>query len=110
MSALAWTTLPDADAAQALIEAVLAERLAACANIIAPLQSHFLWNGAADSAGEVGVLFKTDAARLGALLARVEQLHPYDCPAVLGWPVTAANATARWLAESTAPANDAPPG
>lgn len=102
MSALAWTTLSDAATAQTLIDAVLAERLAACANIVAPLHSCFLWNGAASSAGEVGVLFKTDAGCLSALLDRVAALHPYDCPAVLGWPVIAAPVTADWLAETTA--------
>ena len=108
MSALAWTTLPDAAAAQNLVDAVLAERLAACANIVAPVQSHFLWNGAVDSAGEVGVLFKTEAGCLPALLERVAALHPYDCPAVLGWPVTAAPVTAAWLAEASGPGDVAP--
>jgi periplasmic divalent cation tolerance protein len=72
--------------------------LIACANILGAVRSVYEWNGERGDAREVGVLFKTDASRLDAAVARIAELHPYAAPAVLGWRCdTAAPATAEWL-------------
>ncbi|MFA9200877.1 MAG: divalent-cation tolerance protein CutA [Cypionkella sp.] len=99
MSALVWCPFPDADSAETVAGRLLDERLIACANILAPIRSLYEWNGERSDAQEVPVLFKTDAARLDAAVARIAALHPYDTPAVLGWRCdAAAPATAAWLA------------
>lgn len=96
--ALAWCPFPDIESAQASINTVLDEGLAACANILPGLRTHFVWQGKKEEAEEVGVLFKTDMALIEALSARVCQLHPYDQPAFLGWRCDHASlATALWL-------------
>lgn len=96
--ALAWCPFPDPESARHSINTVLDERLAACANILPGVESHFVWQGEREKAEEVGVLFKTDLALLEALSARVCALHPYDEPAFMGWACDhAAPATAAWL-------------
>lgn len=98
MSALVWCPFPDEDSAAQVATALLDEKLVACANILAPMRSLYEWNGERDDAREVPVLFKTDARRLEAAVARIAELHPYDTPAVLGWHCdAAAEATAAWL-------------
>jgi len=72
--ALARCPFPDTESAQASINTVLDESLAACANIIAAMQSRFVWNGNREEAERVGVLFTTDLAlpvaqEMGALAA-----------------------------------------
>ncbi|GLK44281.1 MULTISPECIES: divalent-cation tolerance protein CutA [Novosphingobium] len=83
--ALVWCPFPDEDAALEVIDAMLHESLAACANIVPGIVSVFVWNGERGTSREVGVLFKTRAELLDAAVARVAQRHPYEAPAVLGW-------------------------
>lgn len=104
MSALIWSPFADADSAARVAGQLLDERLIACANILPPMRSLYVWQGERGEAAEVGVLFKTDAAVLDRATARLAELHPYDTPAVLGWRTdTAARPTAEWLWASIRP-------
>jgi periplasmic divalent cation tolerance protein len=104
-AALAWCTFPDAASARNAAAALLGEGLIACANIVPGIESLFVWDGAAQSAQETGVLFKTTAAALDRVIACLGSLHPYDTPAIIGWRCDAAHpATARWLDAAIAPA------
>lgn len=97
MSALIWCPFPDEDSAAAVATQLLDERLIACANIFGEVRALYEWNGERGETREVGVLLKTDEALLDAAVARLAALHPYDTPAVLGWPCAAAPVTAEWL-------------
>ncbi|MGX7927590.1 divalent-cation tolerance protein CutA [Tsuneonella sp. HG094] len=83
--ALIWTPIDTADNARNLATAVVGSGLAACANVIGPIESHFVWQGALQSIEEFGVQFKLDARTLDAAVALVEELHVYDVPVVIGW-------------------------
>ena len=96
--ALIWCPFADADSAVAASGALLDEGLVACANILPPMRSLYCWRGERGEAQEVAVLFKTHAALLDRATARLDQIHPYDTPAILGWRVDAASpASAEWL-------------
>lgn len=96
---LIWCPFPDAESAQAVAVKALDERLVACANILGSITSLYVWQGTRNQTEETGVLFKTDSALLDRAVQRIAELHPYDAPAVLGWPCTAAApATLNWLA------------
>ena len=98
MSALIWCPFADEASAIAAAEQLLDERLVACANVLAPMRSLYVWDGERGEASEVGVLFKTDASALDRATARLAEIHPYDTPAVLGWRTdAAAKPTAEWL-------------
>ena len=104
MSALIWCPFADEASAEAAARQLLDERLIACANILGPMRSIYVWQGTRSEAAEVGVLFKTDASALDRATARLAELHPYDTPAVLGWRTdTAARPTAEWLWASVRP-------
>lgn len=97
-AALVWCPFPDTDSARAAAGLLLDERLIACANIMGAVESHFIWEGARASGSEVGVLFKSTAGRLEALVERLGELHPYDTPAINGWLVDESHpATLAWL-------------
>ncbi|HWJ70291.1 MAG TPA: divalent-cation tolerance protein CutA [Sphingobium sp.] len=89
-------------AAGAAARAMVDQRLAACANILAAGESVYHWGGAIESAGEVPVLFKTAPARRDALMAALARDHDYDLPAILSWAATATPAYADWVAGETA--------
>lgn len=102
-AALAWCPFPDADSAARAADTLLDEALIACANILPPMQSRYVWRGQREVAEETGVLFKTHADLLEKLVARISALHPYDEPAILGWGCDVASPeTLRWLGELVA--------
>lgn len=97
-AALVWCPFPDTESARAAADALLDDRLIACANILGGIESRFVWDGARAVGSEVGVLFKTTSERLEDVIERLGELHPYDTPAVIGWHADAAHpATLGWL-------------
>ncbi len=90
--------------ADAIAEALLAERLAACVQVWGPVTSRFWWEGKIDRAQEWLCLVKTRKT----LWDRVEQCirshHGYATPEILALPVWAgARGYLAWLAAETAP-------
>jgi periplasmic divalent cation tolerance protein len=97
-AALVWCPFPDTESARVAADALLDDQLIACANILGSIESRFVWEGARATGSEVGVLFKTTAARLEDVVERLGELHPYDTPAILGWQVDETHpATLGWL-------------
>ena len=99
---LVLTTLPaDADAA-VFARTLVSERLAACVNLLAPMESVYRWEGDVQREAERQLIMKTTRARVDALWQRVRELHPYDVPEFLVLPIAdGSDAYLRWLGEST---------
>jgi periplasmic divalent cation tolerance protein len=89
------------DAAEHAARDAVDSRLAACANILAPCRSFYIWEAKRAEEDEVPVLFKTSAERCEALMNRIAQGHDYDIPAILSWPVEAVPDYAQWVAGVT---------
>ena len=98
MTALIYCPFPDAETAREVGDRLIAEGLIGCINIGSSLESLFVWQGTRGSASECPALLKTDATLLERAIARLEDLHPYDAPAILGWPCVGGRATKSWLA------------
>ena len=82
------STLPP-DRADAIAEALVGERLAACVNLVGPLRSVYRWDGAIQKDTEVLAVIKTTTARFEALSTRLRTLHPYEVPEIIALPVDA---------------------
>ena len=96
--ALIWAPFADPASAEAAAATLLDEGLIACANILPAMRSLYIWQGERGAGEECGALFKTDAALLDAVIARLAEIHPYEVPAITGWRGdAAAPATAAWL-------------
>lgn len=97
-----YVTVPDMQTAAAIADAVVGDRLAACANILPGMQSIYHWQGKIEKAEEVVVIFKTPAAQFAAIESRIKELHPYETPCIVALPVSAGHAPyLRWIAEET---------
>jgi len=83
------TTVANPDEAVELVRALLDRRLIACGTLLSGARSLYRWEGKLADESEVVVLLKTRAARLPALTAAFEDLHPYKVPEVLALPVVA---------------------
>jgi len=96
------TTLPvDADGA-AFARRLVDERLAACVNLLAPMESIYRWEGNVELEPERQIVIKTSRDRVPALWDRVRDLHPYDMPEFLVLAIVDGNeAYLQWVAEST---------
>jgi periplasmic divalent cation tolerance protein len=96
------TTVPaDADG-RALARTLVEERLAACVNLLAPMDSVFRWEGQVEVDREQQLVMKTSQARLAALWDRIRELHPYEVPEFVVVPVIdGSDAYLRWIGEST---------
>jgi periplasmic divalent cation tolerance protein len=93
-----YAIFADADQARNIARQVIEERLAACANILAPCHSIYRWQGAVEEADEVPTIFKARADKADALIARIAELHSYDVPAIAIWPIDKAlPAYADWV-------------
>jgi periplasmic divalent cation tolerance protein len=101
---LVLTTLPNRRAALKLAGIVLDEKRAACASLMAGLESHYVWKGKREKSQEVAVLFKTTPAAQGALFDSIRAHHPYEVPEILSWNADrVAPEFANWVTESTHP-------
>jgi len=75
------------DEAKRISRTLVEERFAACANVLGPCHSIYRWQGAVEEGDEVAALFKTRSDRADALIARLTELHSYDVPAAVAWPI-----------------------
>lgn len=80
---LLYTTWPDPETAETIGAEAVAERLAACANVLAPMRSVYCWQGAVERALETPMLLKTTRALAGPLRDFLVARHPYDLPAAV---------------------------
>ena len=78
-----YTTWPDAETAEAFGRLAVEERLAACANVLAPMRSIYRWEGVIQAEAETPMLLKTTAAGVDRLGQLILKYHPYDTPCVL---------------------------
>lgn len=100
-AALVWCPCPDLEVARTIAGQLLQEKLIACANMFPAMEALFEWEGSVIQSSEVGVLFKTTADSLEALIRRLGEVHPYDTPAILGWTCDMAHpAVLGWLSET----------
>jgi periplasmic divalent cation tolerance protein len=100
---LAISTFPDLETANRIAEALVAEKFAACANLVPAVQSIYRWKEKIETAGEVVVLFKTTQERQAAFQEKLRSLHPYEVPEIIfvavdkGFP-----SYLNWVAENCA--------
>jgi uncharacterized protein involved in tolerance to divalent cations len=95
------TTTATVDDAERIAEALLAEGLAACVQVLA-IRSRYVWNGAIQRDDEQLLLIKTRAELFEPVRARIRALHPYETPEVIALPIVAGDPDyLAWLAQAT---------
>jgi periplasmic divalent cation tolerance protein len=89
--------------AEALAEALVARRVAACVNLLPGVRSWFWWEGAVDRAEEALLCIKTTRSCLDALVAAVREKHSYQVFEAVALPITGGYAPyLEWIAASVA--------
>jgi len=62
---------------------LVAERLAACVNLLPVMTSVYRWEGRVEENQECQLVIKTAEGRVRALIERLRTLHPYAVPELL---------------------------
>lgn len=101
---LVYVTAGDYDEARRLAERAVGARLAACANIHAPIESVYVWQGEVCRSAEHVVILKTTRERFAALEHALVEEHSYDCPCIVATELREGHAPfLHWIAEQTTP-------
>jgi periplasmic divalent cation tolerance protein len=72
-----------------LVQYTRGKGLAACVNILAPVQSVYRWQGKIQRDAEIPLLIKTTQGRYQELEQAIAEAHPYDVPEIIALPITA---------------------
>jgi periplasmic divalent cation tolerance protein len=100
---LVWTTIATTSDWRAMASILVAERLAACVNVLPDMESIYRWQGEVEIGRERQLVIKTTAARIQALRTRVHELHDYELPEFIVTPIAGgAEPYLNWIRESTA--------
>jgi periplasmic divalent cation tolerance protein len=97
-----YATFGSDEEARRIGRAMVEERLAACVNILGPCHSIYRWQGKVEEADEVAALFKVTTGGAELLIRRIGELHSYDVPAAVVWPISdAPESYRRWVLENS---------
>jgi periplasmic divalent cation tolerance protein len=100
-----YVTASNADEAKEIGEALVQERLVACANILGPIASIYWWQGRVQRESEAVLVAKTRAELVEHVIARVKALHSYTVPCIVSLPIEQGNPDfLGWIAAETAEA------
>lgn len=83
-----YVTCPDQASALKIAGRLLEGRLAACANILAPMTSLYEWDGEREQAMETPMIIKTREGHRELAREAILAEHPYDCPCIVELPVS----------------------
>ena len=80
---IVFTTVPSSSQAEALAEAIVNARLAACVQILPPMTSIYIWEGKVQKEAEVLLLIKTLPEKFNELERFIIDHHSYDVPEIV---------------------------
>ena len=84
---LVYITSASREEALRVGRALVQQRLAACANVRGDVTSVYWWEGELQEESEAVLIAKTRASLVDRLVAKVREIHSYDCPCVVTLPI-----------------------
>ena len=97
-------TTPDRDTAELIANTLVADRLAACVNILPDVTSVYRWEDSVEHSDELLLVIKTSRSVWPVLEAQIQALHPYELPEIVSVPIRTGEAEyLQWLENSITP-------
>jgi periplasmic divalent cation tolerance protein len=101
---LVLTTASSYEEADQISAALVERRLAACVQVVGPIESRHRWQGRVEIATEWMCVVKTTVDAYPALEVAINDVHSYDLPQIVAVPVVAGSAAyLAWVSEGTRP-------
>jgi periplasmic divalent cation tolerance protein len=85
---IVFVTVGHMDEALKIGRTLVEERQVACANIVPQIHSVYRWKGEVCNNQECLVIMKTESSLFPSLQGRIRQLHSYEVPEIIAFPVT----------------------
>ena len=100
---LVMVTTPTRETGQQIINMLIEKKLAACVNMISPVNSCYLWKGKSYEEEEVLLIVKTRAELFeDELVPAIKGIHPYDVPEIIALPIIMGSQSyLDWIGEMT---------
>jgi periplasmic divalent cation tolerance protein len=95
------TTTATADDARRIARELVERRLAACVQIVGPIESVYRWDGKVETSQEWQCWIKTRGDLFGRVEQAILELHPYELPEILAMTADASKAYLDWLRRET---------
>jgi periplasmic divalent cation tolerance protein len=102
MAIVVFVTCANKNQANKIAQALIKQKLAACVNLVNPVNSLFWWQKKVDSSKEVLLIIKTKKKLFGKLEKLVKSLHSYEVPEIIALPIIMGNKKyLDWINDST---------
>lgn len=82
------TTVPDKTTGQKIARALVEKRNAACASLSSACESTYWWKGRVQQETEYMLHIKTTARLYSAVEQKIIDIHPYELPEIIAFPIT----------------------
>lgn len=82
------STIDDKRKAEEIAERLVGEKLAACINVVGPINSVYWWQGKVEKAEEYLMIIKTTKELRTELMKRLKELHTYQVPEIISIDIT----------------------
>jgi periplasmic divalent cation tolerance protein len=103
---VAFVTCGSHDEARAIAEKLISERLAACVNVLAGVESCYRWQGEVNWDSEFLLMIKTTADYLAEVQKTVMTLHSYELPEFIAVGIDAGSPDyLEWIRDAVGKAN-----
>jgi len=97
-----FTSVEKREDADLIASTVVRKRVAACAQILGPIQSTYWWKGKVEEAGEWLCVMKTRKELFSALEKEIKNIHPYEVPEIIALPIVAGSKSyLQWIDDET---------
>lgn len=91
-------TVGSQEEGQRIVDRLVKTRLAACGQLLGPIQSTYWWQGRIETASEWMCLVKSQEEKFGEIVRLVKELHSYQVPEIMAVPLVAASDSyEQWL-------------
>ena len=100
---IVFITVPSREVGKQIAVALVEQRLAACVNILGPINSIYVWEGKISDDEEMLLIVKSrsDLIEQG-LIPAVQAIHPYQVPEIIALPVlTGLHSYLDWVLRET---------
>lgn len=97
------TTTATADDARKIGRGLVERRLAACVQIVGPIESIYRWQGNIETAQEWQCWIKTRGDLYGPAVQAIRELHSYEVPEILALVTEVSKDYLEWLRQATQP-------
>ena len=90
---IVYVTCRDTEEAENIASSLLEKNLIACANIASPHRAMYKWKGVIEeNCNEVAIIMKTRSKLFNNIRQAICDMHSYDCPCIVSWPISMGHA------------------